>query len=593
MIKRIILDELKPGMYVCGFEKEGDSQVSYFMNNILIKSPDDIDRFRNLGYRAAHIELPDDYAETRDAGASGAEATVDVSGCGELSSADVPDGVPSPANSPKEGLMDLSEEEEEYNVMEMPENDLVVETSPVDLDGEAIENLTGTGEWDLDSVYASVDEGTAVLDADDSADTDLVDEDNCEENLPEPALDEKDVPGEETSSLPVDTNVDNDGEEEAQEEPVDEKPGGDEGLLDEIEAEAGDSSEGKEEEGQGNVISIFDAYEKVSTDHGTEVASGQTNYKEEFGGYKEELIEAKNIRSGAESLVHELMNSIKNGDGIVSEKVHGTVEKMVESIFRNQDALTSLTRLKSLDNYTIIHSVNVCTLALAMGRHMGLLKQDLQALGVGAILHDVGKMLVPEEILNKPGKLTDDEIKQIREHTVLGADLLYKTPGINDDSREVAAQHHERQDGKGYPKGLAGDKIAFFSRLTAVADCYDAMTSDRVYQKGMRPDEALKKIYIWRRERFEPSDVERLISCLGIYPIGSLVELNTGEIAVVRLPNHTQPLQPLVMMVYDKDRKPYSKHFALALNDDDNRWITHSHDPEEFGDRLHDLAACV
>lgn len=315
--------------------------------------------------------------------------------------------------------------------------------------------------------------------------------------------------------------------------------------------------------------------------------------RERVSDYKEELVEAKRIRSEAEDLVKDFLGSARAGEGIKSDKVQATVEKMVDSVFRNQDALTSLARLKDFDDYTFSHCINVCVLALAVGRHMRLGKKEMQDLGVGAILHDVGKMLVPQEVLNKPGVLTPDEFEVMRKHTLYGEELLASTSGIDDSSKLIALYHHERYDGKGYLNRISGDGIDLFSRITSVADIYDAMTSNRVYQQGMKPDVALKKMYRMRGSSLDPVMVERLIRCLGVYPIGTFVELNTGEYAVVRLPNHRQPLQPLVLMLFDSHGNRYPEPFEADLNGDDGRWITSSRKTEGYEDVIQHLMACA
>ncbi|MBI5642367.1 MAG: HD-GYP domain-containing protein [Deltaproteobacteria bacterium] len=305
--------------------------------------------------------------------------------------------------------------------------------------------------------------------------------------------------------------------------------------------------------------------------------------------FYEELQEAKRIRNDAEDLVRGFMQSVVTGTDIKSQQVHETVGEMVDSIFRNQNALTSLARLKSFDDYTFAHSVNVCILSLTMGRQIGLGESELHDLGVGAILHDIGKMLVPESILKKPGALSEAEFGVMRKHTSLGGDLLYKTRDISDESRYISLHHHEKFDGSGYQDSLKGGEIHIFARIACVADVYDAMTSNRVYQKGMLPEVALKKMYALRGNHFDPELVDRLVKCLGIYPIGSLVELNTGETAIVRVPNNSHPLQPRVLMFSDRNKKTCEKPFEVDLKDQIGKWIVSSKDPGPLKPVIDDL----
>lgn len=306
-------------------------------------------------------------------------------------------------------------------------------------------------------------------------------------------------------------------------------------------------------------------------------------------GFDEELKEAKKVRNEAELLVREFLRDARLGKGIDAEKVTGTVGRMVDSVFRNQDALTSLARLKSFDDYTFAHCVNVCILSLALGRQMELERAELEDLGTGALLHDIGKMLVPDKILNKPGKLTDEEFAIMKSHAELGGEML-SSAKINSTAMLVASQHHERYDGSGYHKGLAKGKIHIFARIAAVADVYDAMTSKRVYQSGMVPEEALKKLYLMRGTHFQPEIVERFIKCLGIYPIGTFVELNTGELAVVKMVNRSHPMQPRIQLLSDRDKRPCKTAQEVDLKDEIGRWITATRKPEEFPPTAESLA---
>lgn len=314
-----------------------------------------------------------------------------------------------------------------------------------------------------------------------------------------------------------------------------------------------------------------------------EAICGNTLAREDFTGFDVEIKEAGRIRDEAEQVVREFLKDARLGRRIDSGKVEATVNKMVDSVIRNQDALLSLARLKSFDDYTFAHCVNVCILSLALGRHMGLAKEDLYQLGLGAILHDIGKMLIPEQVLNKPGRLTEEEFSLMKRHAELGAKALSGMSCLKEGSLEVVLGHHERYDGTGYFRRLAGDYIHPFARMAAVADVYDAMTSNRVYQKGMPPEDALKRLYQMRGTFFDPEMVERLIKCMGVYPIGTFVELNTGEVGIVRMINHAYPLQPQVILIYDREGVPFPKPVKADLKDNTGRWIVGSKKPSELG----------
>lgn len=292
--------------------------------------------------------------------------------------------------------------------------------------------------------------------------------------------------------------------------------------------------------------------------------------------------EAQEIRDEAEHTVTTIMHDVLMGKSLVKEQVEKTVDKIVKSIFRNRDAITSLARLKRYDTYTFTHCVNVSILSIALGRHLGLRREDLFKLGVGAILHDIGKMLIPEELLNKAGAYTEAELNLMKRHSMLGADFLSATSFIALESVHITAQHHERYDGSGYPAGLAGEAIHFFARIAGIADVYDAMTSNRVYQKAIMPTDTLKLIYLRRKTHFGPELVEKFIQCVGIYPIGSLVELNSGDIGLIKSVNRPDLLHPMVSVVLDRYKRPCRRPLDIDLAGEDGRWIVRAVDSEIY-----------
>lgn len=298
--------------------------------------------------------------------------------------------------------------------------------------------------------------------------------------------------------------------------------------------------------------------------------------------FREEIKEARGIRDEAESTVTTIMHDVRMGKSLVRERVEKTVDNIVGSIFRNRDAITSLANLKRYDTYTFTHCVNVSILSIALGRHIGLRREDLFKLGVGAILHDIGKMLIPEGLLNKPGAYSEAELALMRRHSMLGADFLSAARFIALESVHVAGEHHERYDGSGYPAGLAGDAIHFFARIAGIADVYDAMTSDRIYQKAMMPTDTLKLIYSKRKNHFGPELAEKFIQCMGIYPIGSLVELSSGDIGLIKSVNRSDLLHPMVSVVLDRYKKPRRNPLDIDLATENKRWIIRAVDPEIY-----------
>lgn len=177
--------------------------------------------------------------------------------------------------------------------------------------------------------------------------------------------------------------------------------------------------------------------------------------------------------------------------------------------------------------------------------------------GVGALLHDVGKMVVPQEILTKNDRLTEEEFAQMKDHVVQSRIIMLQTPGITEESVAVAAQHHERYDGSGYPDKLKGEAISELGRMAAIVDVYDAITSDRCYHKGLSTSEALRKIFEWGKYHFDPKMVELFIKVVGIYPVGTVVRLESGLVGVVKEPGMTNLLMPVVTLFYDKKKECY------------------------------------
>jgi HD-GYP domain-containing protein (c-di-GMP phosphodiesterase class II) len=209
--------------------------------------------------------------------------------------------------------------------------------------------------------------------------------------------------------------------------------------------------------------------------------------------------------------------------------------------------------------------VSVCTLLVAFCRSRGLDEETTYQAGLGGLLHDTGKALVPDHILNKPGRLTDEEFAVIKRHPRDGYEILMKTPAIGPIPLDITLHHHERRDGSGYPDRLAGDAIGELAQMAAIVDVYDAITADRVYHKGIPAAEALRKILEWSKCHFNPGFAQEFVRCVGIYPVGTLVLLESGRLGVVVEPHETSLLTPKVNVFYNTRSETYIRPETLDL----------------------------
>jgi HD-GYP domain-containing protein (c-di-GMP phosphodiesterase class II) len=228
-------------------------------------------------------------------------------------------------------------------------------------------------------------------------------------------------------------------------------------------------------------------------------------------------------------------------------------------VIRNQDALRWLTKIKHQDAYTAEHSLNVCILSATFARFLGHDESDIRRIAMSGLLHDVGKSKVPLDILNKHGRLTSDELEIMKEHTSYGKDLLLSIGQADRIAVDVAHTHHERLDGKGYPRGLTSSQIPYYAKVIALADCYDAITSSRCYDGARASMEALDIIYKCRGVQFDSGLAIEFIKCVGIYPPGAIVELNSGEIGIVISANANSKLRPKLLLIRNKDKKIISE----------------------------------
>lgn len=281
---------------------------------------------------------------------------------------------------------------------------------------------------------------------------------------------------------------------------------------------------------------------------------------------QEELDRAGSIRRQAAGLVRAVMQDARLGIAVEVDRVTPVVEQITESVLRNPSALVGLLQIKNKDDYTFLHSVSVCTLLVAFCRARGMDLATIYQAGMGGLLHDVGKALVPDEILNKTGRLTDEEFAVIRKHPKDGFDILSRTAGIGAVPLDITLHHHERRDGSGYPDKLTKGEISELAQMAAIVDVYDAITADRCYHKGISPSEALRKMYEWSKFHFDPGLTREFMKCVGIYPVGTLVLLESGKLGVVVEPHETSLLTPKVNVFYNTKNKLYIRPELIDLS---------------------------
>lgn len=280
----------------------------------------------------------------------------------------------------------------------------------------------------------------------------------------------------------------------------------------------------------------------------------------------EELAQARKIHEQTGRVVRGVMQDVRLGRAIQIADVESVVEDITESVARSSGALISLLRLKDADNYTFLHCVAVGTMMVTFGRALGMDPELVREAGVGGLLHDVGKMKVPDSVLNKPGRLSDDEFEIIRRHPSDGHAALIANGGIGDIPLDVTLHHHERMDGTGYPDKLPGAEITQLSRMAAIVDVYDAITSDRCYHKGMAPTEALRKMFEWSKFHFDEPLVHHFMRIIGIYPVGTLVRLESGRLGVVIDQTEGNLLAPKVRVFFSAKQNGYLKPEIVDLS---------------------------
>lgn len=281
--------------------------------------------------------------------------------------------------------------------------------------------------------------------------------------------------------------------------------------------------------------------------------------------FSDELPRAREANQNASAIASRMIEDLRAGKKLSAERVQDAVGPIVESVLRNADAFFWISSLLKRDSYLYTHAVNCSAMSAALGRHMGFPEEVLMNLATGGLLLDVGMTEISEQVHSVGEPLSAEVFWSVKRH-VLGSLRIMAEAGIhNSDVHDMIATHHERFDGSGYPDGLSGTRIPLFGRMAAVVDSFDAMTSQRAFQSAKSRHEALQQIYRCHDTLYQRDIVEQFLQCMSIYPTGSLVELNTGEVGIVVAQNHARRLRPQVMLLLDRDKQPFARYPTVDL----------------------------
>jgi len=302
---------------------------------------------------------------------------------------------------------------------------------------------------------------------------------------------------------------------------------------------------------------------------------------------EDELRIAEEVQAAVTERVVEFIDDVRSGKTPNLSAVKQTVRQMEQSILRNPDAFMWLRQLKKKDAYSYTHCIDCSALAVAFGRQLGLPNDQIHELAIGALLFDVGKGKVPQNLLAKTSKLNETEFTIVKMHVEYSLGIVDGDSEISPRTREMIATHHEKFDGSGYPKGLAGGDIPLLGRIAAIVDFYDAVTSDRPYSPAMSPHDAIKYLYKYRNTHYQDELIEQFIQTLGAYPVGTLVELSNGEVGIVIGQNQVRRLLPKVIIILDDQKNmvadPQVRDLMLDADTAEQATIKRSLEPGAYG----------
>ncbi len=321
----------------------------------------------------------------------------------------------------------------------------------------------------------------------------------------------------------------------------------------------------------------------------TQKLDGVNTYRNKTSTRKESP-RASASYTGAVKIMNDVLAQVREGRAVDVETVRTAVTPMIDSVLRNPDAMSWFVTLQKRDDYSYHHSIATSVWAVVLGRHLGFDRHSLDKLAIGGMLLDIGKTRLPEELLNKPERLSAHESDLMCQHVGFSLDMVRSSSGISRDILDMIESHHERYDGSGYPRGLTGAEIPVYGRIAGIVDCYDAMVTPRPYQPARSSYDAVRELNQLAGKLFQKELVEQFVQALGMFPTGSLVELSTGEVGIVVEQNRVRRLRPKVMLLLDDCKEPITKHRTIdlrKLSSDTNSakavWIIHGLEPGAFG----------
>ena len=279
-----------------------------------------------------------------------------------------------------------------------------------------------------------------------------------------------------------------------------------------------------------------------------------------------EIGHAKDVHVTAQAVVREMLAAARANKMLDTKSLEQALGNMTESVLRNPDALLLFSQLREKGDYTHSHAMDVAVYMITFGRFLQLPAEQISLLGYLGLMQDIGKLRVPNEILTKRERLTPGELEEAKKHVQHSADILRETSGLPPQLVELATLHHERHDGSGYPRGLKGGDIGMMGSIAGIVDTFDALTARRPYAAPVSPSTALSMLYKWRGSFFDGTLVEQFIRCIGIFPLGSVVELNSGEVGIVIAQHSEKRLQPRVMVIRDASGNPLRPQKLLDLS---------------------------